>query len=1414
MPQSRPPYEARIDSVTGLLYVKRHDAQSGLTLRPLANPLVTSMGSEAAGRSGAVVFPSSGGDSAVVLTPRERGVEEDILLTQPRGDRLVFEWELTIEPGMVARLDGAGNVRVYGPAISPWGDIQISDDKSRELIEKARNRAAKDQLLYCLPAPVIRQANGVASKDRARIELDSAPNVIARPKAEAISGQQVVSSPDSSQRLTVRLIASGVSRLAYPINIDPTVLIDTTQGFALGGNIEGGVDIGSNRVKRGTTSVGVGAWNASTAFPTSRSYPASLAYNGFLYVIGGYDGTNPLNDVQVAPINADGTIGTWTATTPFTTGRYAHASVAYDGNLYVIGGNAISTTLNDVQFAPINADGTLGSWTTTTSFTTPRYSHAGVASGGFIYILGGEGPSGVFSDVQFAPVKGDGTLGAWTATTPLTTARFGHTSVAYNGRLYVVGGNNGVNLGDVQVAPINVDGTVGAWSATTPFVTARFGHASVAYDGYLYVIGGGAYLGDVQAAPIFANGSLGTWTETNALSTARADAASVAYDGHVYVIGGVSAGLTYLNDVQVAPINQNGAVTGWTTATAFPSARFRHATVAYDGYLYVIGGSGNGVYFNDVEVAPILANGTLGPWRATTPFTTPRDEHSSVAYNGFLYILGGFNGTIALGDVQVAPINPDGTIGAWATTTAFTTPRWEHTTIAYDGYLYLVGGYGGGFLNDVQAAPINPGGMLGKWTPTTAFSTGRESHASVAYNGNLYVIGGGIGGGYLNDVQVAPIFPNGSVGGWTTTTAFNTARDEHTSIAYNGYLYVIGGIDTGGAGVSDVQVAPINGDGTLGTWMETAALTAGRFGHTSAIDNGLLYVLGGLDDSGADLNDVQVGSINANGTAGAWTTTTPLSIARDAHASVAFNGFLYVLGGNSNAGPLSDVQFTAVNANGTVGAWTATTAFNTARFGHASIAYNGYLYVIGGSATNLLDDVQFAPINEDGTVGSFAPTTTLPSVRSSHTSVAYNGYLYVIGGIGTGSTYLNDVQVAPINQNGTIGSWTATTAFVNGRSEHASVIYDGYLYVIGGQNGATLGDVQAAPINSNGTLGSWITTTAFTPSRFGHTSVVNDGYLYVIGGSSGPSNLSDVQVAPVNSNGTVGAWTSTTALSPGRALHSSVAYDGYVFILGGSWAAGILNEVQSAPLLTPAAVGNYSTLVDLGTTASLVDSVTVIGSAFAGTVSLQYRTAPSSGVFGATTSKGAVPLGTAVPLGDTNVEYLWLMLTLDDTGATTINPDSTSQRDVTSITVSYGSVPPPDAGSSPDAGRQADAGSLVDAGFRTDAGVVDSGTAADASVGSDAGSEDSGVASDSGRLADAGATGDAGSAADAGEPTSLIGVSCGCAAGGGSAALGPSVAVFIRLSRRRRRSSAVVPESKQRESEGDNRRSDRQGRAQ
>jgi N-acetylneuraminic acid mutarotase len=417
---------------------------------------------------------------------------------------------------------------------------------------------------------------------------------------------------------------------------------------------------------------------------------------------------------------------------------------------------------------------------------------------------------------------------------------------------------------------------------------------------------------------------------------------------------------------------------------------------------------------------------------------------------------------------------------------------------------------------------------------------------------------------------------------------------------------------------------------------------------------------------------------------GAWASGAALPSGRESLSSVAYNGYLYAIAGVDGSGALSDVQMTPLSPDGATGAWSATTALPIPRWNHASVAYNGYLYVLGGRNSVWFDDVWLSKIGADGTLGPWSSTSAFNVVRDAHASVACNGHLYVLGGWG-GGVSRNDVQVAKINADGTLGAWAPTTPFANGRVFLAAVAYNGSIYVVGGDvNGAMyhFNDVQVAGANSDGTLGPWSSTTAFPTARYAHRAVAANGYLYVLGGWAA-HELQDVWVAPINADGTVGSWTSTTAFPTSRFEFASSIYDGFLYVLGGRDSPGArFNDVQVAPVLAPAAKGTYSKLFDLGATTRL-DSITLEGlDENRGTVSLEYRVAPPSGVLGASLDKGVVPLGAPIGLGDADVRYLWVKLTLDDADTAAINPDAVNERDVTDLTVAFG-----DAGVNPRAYR-------------------------------------------------------------------------------------------------------------------------------
>ena len=107
-----------------------------------------------------------------------------------------------------------------------------------------------------------------------------------------------------------------------------------------------------------------------------------------------------------------------------------------------------------------------------------------------------------------------------------------------------------------------------------------------------------------------------------------------------------------------------------------------------------------------------------------------------------------------------------------------------------------------------------------------------------------------------------------------------------------------------------------------------------------------------------------------------------------------------------------------------------------------------------------------------------------------------------------------------------------------------------------------------------------------------------------------------MEVAPIASDGSLGAWTEATPLPSARYLHAAVARGGKLYVIGGQTVSGGSPDVQIAPLFTPAAVGVYSRLFDFGVPVRL-DALTVTGASTArGVVRADYRVAGSDAEFG------------------------------------------------------------------------------------------------------------------------------------------------------------------------------------------------------
>ena len=299
----------------------------------------------------------------------------------------------------------------------------------------------------------------------------------------------------------------------------------------------------SNYVRSSTKESGtVSSWLATTNLPIGTSSATSIVYKGYIYEIGGCGTVCPTSAVYYAPIVFNGVPGSWEQTTSLPTATFTASSVVYNGYLYEIGGGNESKDFSTVDFARIRNDGTLGAWTPTTMLPLGLYGASSVAHDGYLYEMGGISGSQSFSTVDFARIRNNGTLGAWMPTTRLPAATKLASSIVYNGYLYEIGGTyGGKDFSTVDFARIRNNGTLGAWTPTTMLPLGLYGASSVAHDGYLYEMGGisgSESFSTVDFARIRNNGTLGAWMPTTMLPINLSWATAVTYNGFIYEIGG------------------------------------------------------------------------------------------------------------------------------------------------------------------------------------------------------------------------------------------------------------------------------------------------------------------------------------------------------------------------------------------------------------------------------------------------------------------------------------------------------------------------------------------------------------------------------------------------------------------------------------------------------------------------------------------------------------------------------------------------------------------------------------------------------------------------------------------------------------------------------------------------------------
>jgi len=190
----------------------------------------------------------------------------------------------------------------------------------------------------------------------------------------------------------------------------------------------------------------------------------------------------------------------------------------------------------------------------------------------------------------------------------------------------------------------------------------------------------------------------------------------------------------------------------------------------------------------------------------------------------------------------------------------------------------------------------------------------------VATSGGLYLFGGKTADGLSANVLSSPL-KTGALGPWQPVSALPLpeARAYATAIALGNTMYVFGGTGLAGPTTTIYRLSVVNGlpattaDGKTIGWASAPTsqqLPSPRSGAVSFNANGSIYVIGGVDGSGA-IQTSTLWTVPNTGTGDlpAWyqLDQTNLPEARTDAGIAAIGSFAYVIAGQGTSGPLDSI---------------------------------------------------------------------------------------------------------------------------------------------------------------------------------------------------------------------------------------------------------------------------------------------------------------------------------------------------------------------------------------------------------------------------------------------------------------------------------------------------------------------------
>ena len=309
------------------------------------------------------------------------------------------------------------------------------------------------------------------------------------------------------------------------------------------------------------------------------------------------------------------------------------------------------------------------------------------------------------------------------------------------------------------------------------------------------------------------------------------------------------------------------------------------------------------------------------------------------------------------------------------------------------------------------------------------------------------------------------------------------ARTDGAVLQVGTKLLYIGGSD-GTSPQKTVYVARTVGSGNFDKWESGPDLPAPRADASVAYVAGSIYLIGGIDETGAPTSTVfMLTPDSVTGDLGAWKAAPDaltLPEARTGAAAAVTTDGLLLIGGRNASGPVATTWKSLLDTKGALGKWDVQAPLFAPQADAIAAVVGDYVWVFGGSdAKGPVGAVQRGAFGKAAAAGlpanpeagkvirwDVSNSANLPAARTNAAGWAANGTLYLAGG-DDGSGPQQEVYWAIPTSTGDLKEWKhlAVSDLPAPGLEGAAAVITGPNAVLVG--GATVGGVLNSSARAN-----------------------------------------------------------------------------------------------------------------------------------------------------------------------------------------------------------------------------------------------------------------------------------------------------------------------------------------------------------